>query len=61
MIGGTLGSCCHFLHFFPRVLVGPNSPMCGCLGVPDIIADKSPLTCDDLESYTHLDADDGRG
>ena len=35
--------------------------MCGCLGVPDIIADKSPLTCYDLESYAHLDADDGRG
>ena len=49
-----------FISFLP-VLVGPNSPsMCCCLGVPGVIADKSPLTCYDLESYAHLDADDGR-
>jgi hypothetical protein len=46
--GGTLGSYCYFFYFLPIV------PMCGKLGVPGIIDDKSPLTCYDLELYTCL-------
>jgi hypothetical protein len=50
-----------FFIFFIPVLVGPNSPMCGgCLDVPEVMADKSPLTCYNLESYVNLDADNDR-